>query len=58
MTKEGLGSHAEESSIHLFDMCVSTVSQTLAWCTGFKDECVRILFLKRGWWDGKGVGRG
>lgn len=40
MTIDGLGSHAENSSIHLFDMCVPIVSQALARCEGFEDECV------------------
>lgn len=39
---KNLGSHVENSSIHLFDMCVAMVSQALALaqCAGFKDKCV------------------
>lgn len=53
MTIDGLGSQAENSPIHLFDMCVPIVSQALARCEGFEDECVQILFLRKGWWNRK-----
>lgn len=39
-------------------VCVHLQDQPLALCAGFKDECVQILFLRRGWQDGNGVRKG
>lgn len=55
----GPGSHAEDSSIHLFNMCVPMVSQAFAWYAGFKNECsvYKSFSSKRAGSVGRGSGR-